>query len=224
MKASALFSDADRQAVSEAITEAERHTSGEIVPVVATVSGRYDRAEDLFGVVVALVAVTIAWLVFQDVTVDGQWQSGPVPALGLLPTLVIILVGFVAGAAVATKVPVIRLPFISKTEMTEEVERRAAESFQRLRVRATSGGTGVLIYVSLYERMVRVLGDEVIMGKLDQAQWDEMRDLLLAGLAGGKPADGFVAAIKKCGDLLAEHFPAEAGGENQLRNELHVID
>ena len=43
------FSDEQRRAVAQAVAEAEGKTSAEIVPVVATASGRYDRAEDIVG-------------------------------------------------------------------------------------------------------------------------------------------------------------------------------
>ncbi|HLG43293.1 MAG TPA: hypothetical protein VI643_08000, partial [Planctomycetota bacterium] len=57
MVASSFFSEADRKAVSEAIAAAERATAGEIVPVVSTRSGDYDRAEDLAGLGAAMLAV-----------------------------------------------------------------------------------------------------------------------------------------------------------------------
>ena len=53
-----------------------------------------------------------------------------------------------------------------------EVERRALETFQRHRVRTTAGGTGVLIYVSLYVRLVWVVGDEAVAQKISQADWE----------------------------------------------------
>ena len=49
IKATRLITDADRQRINAAIADAELHTSAEIVPVVASASGRYDRAEDIAG-------------------------------------------------------------------------------------------------------------------------------------------------------------------------------
>ena len=72
-RASQFFSDTDRQAIEAAVAAAEQRTSAEIIPVVATASGRYDRAEDLFGVIVALVALSVAWLGFQDIRAPSSW-------------------------------------------------------------------------------------------------------------------------------------------------------
>ena len=163
-----LFSIEDLKTIRATITEAERKTSGEIVPVVATASGRYDRAEDIFGLIVAMLALSLSWIFFQGIRlIEGDWASGHEIILGLGPVLLIIVAGFALGCAGATTFPVLRLPFITKKEMREEVERSAAEAFHRFRVRKTEAGTGILIYVSLFERMVRVQGDDTISTRLD---------------------------------------------------------
>jgi putative membrane protein len=223
--ASQFFSEDERRSIASAVAEAERKTSGEIVPVVAAASGRYDRAEDLSGVVVALAALALAWILFQDVRpVRGDWASGPVLALGLVPLLLIAAGGFILGTAAATLQPVLRLPFVTEREMRAEVERSAAEAFHRFRVRKTAGATGILLYVSLYERMVRVLGDDAISEKLDQKEWDAVRDLIIEGIRAGRAAEGLSRAILRSGELLGLHFPIRPGDVNEIRNELRFID
>ncbi len=221
--ASALFSDQDRQAVAAAVAEAERSTAGEIVPVVASVSGRYDRAEDLFGLLVGLVALVVVWTLFQGTT-QADWIGEGIPTLGLLTVVLVVAVGFVGGAALATRVPLLRLLFIPRSEMLDEVERRALEAFQRRRVRATAGATGVLIYVSLYERMVRVVGDDAIAAKVTQQDWDTICALVVDGMKSGDPTKALVQAVRKTGELLTRHFPIQPGDRNELPNELTLID
>ncbi len=224
-KASKLFSEKERQAVAEAITAAESQTSGEIVPVVATASGRYDRAGDLFGVVTALIALAGVWIGFQDIRlVETEWGQQLSPTLGLLPVLAIVLAGFVLGTCLATLVPELRQPFITRKELEEEVARSTAEIFQRLRLRRTAGATGILIYVSLYERRVRVLGDDAIAARLSDSDWQGVCDLVVQGLRKGQAADGLIRAIAACGELLATHFPIQPDDVNELSNELHLID
>jgi len=138
--ASSLFNAEDKRSVEVAISEAEKMTAGEIVPVVATVSGRYDRAEDLFGLVFALIALTATWMLFQGTTETG-WSATQSAVLGLPAIAGILIGGFVIGAALATHFPILRLPLITRAEMLEEVERRALETFQRERIRDTSSGT-----------------------------------------------------------------------------------
>lgn len=223
-KASEFFSNEERKAIENAVAEAEQKTSGEIVPVVATVSGRYDRAEDIFGLITAVAVLCMVWLFFQEVVPGGGWASGQTLVIGLLPIVGIVIGGFILGAFIATNIPALRLPFIAKNEMKDEVERRAAEAFRNFRVRGSKGATGILIYVSLYERSIRILGDDAISKLLAQDDWNEVRDLIGQGLKENRAAEGFCAAITKCGDLLAKDFPVQPGDTNELSNELKIID
>jgi putative membrane protein len=221
--ASTLFSEQDREAVAAAVADAERGTAGEIVPVVATISGRYDRAEDLFGLMLGLIALVVVWTLFQG-TAEADWAAGHVPTLGLFTVVLVVAVGFVGGASLATRIPLLRLPFIPRSEMHEEVQRRALEAFQRHRVRATTGATGVLIYVSLYERMVRVVGDDAIAARVTQQDWEAICELVVDGMRAGRPAHGLEEGVRKAGELLAGHFPIEPGNRNELSNALTLID
>jgi putative membrane protein len=221
--ANSLFSAEDKQLVEAAIAEAEKMTAGEIVPVVATISGRYDRAEDLFGLCFALIALSVAWFLFQDTT-QAAWSGIQTPVLGLPATVGIVIVGFIIGAALATHFPVLRLPFIARAEMIEEVQRRALETFQRERVRDTSSGTGLLIYVSLYEHVVKVIGDDAVAAQLSSDSMEEICTLVVAGLKRGEPAEGLRQAVKKTGELLAPHLPPTVGDANEIANQLILID
>ncbi len=224
-RASKLLSEEEIKAVNSTVAEAESSTSAEIVPVVATASGRYDRAEDIFGVLVALLVLALVWVFVQEVhPVEGDWASGRALTLGLVPVLLIAVGGFILGTAVASHLPVLRLPFITKSEMRQEVDRRAAEAFYRFRVRRTKEGTGVLIYISLYERMVRVLADDTISQRLTQRDWDTVRDLVIRGIRADRAAEGLSQAILKCGELLKPHFPSQVGDINELPNEIQFLD
>ena len=60
--ASEFLTQDELKSVEQAVADAEHKTSVEIVPVIASVSGRYDRAEDLAGLwlgTVLMVAVTV---------------------------------------------------------------------------------------------------------------------------------------------------------------------
>jgi len=53
--------------------------------------------------------------------------------------------------------------------------------------------------------------------------WEAAIDALIAGVKQGRPADGFVAAIGRCGAVLAEHFPPGALNRDELPNKLVEI-
>ena len=66
-----------------------------------------------------------------------------------------------------------------------------------------------MIYVSFLEKQARVLADEGIAKKIGPDLWS----LIVNGLAeeiGKKNVEGaFCEAVEKCGDLLAQYFPAD---------------
>ncbi len=224
-KASAHFTESDKQAVARAISEAESRTSAEIVPIVATASGRYDRAEDIVGLLTGLLAMASGWLFCPAMHPATAWtaNAGSLPADGLIPALVSVVLGFIAGSALATRFPALRLPFIPAAEMDAEVSKAAHSAFASARVRKTTGATGVLLYVSLYEHRVVILPDHGITG-VPEAAWTTTRDLLIHGLRKNAATEGLVAAIQQCGETLSAPCPRREDDTDELTNELRFID
>jgi len=212
-----LFNETETRAISEAIRDAEQNTYGEIVPVVAESSGRYDRAEDLCGVVTAALLITVGWFIAGASTSSAsEWSSSAGPSLIL--TLILLGVGFSAGVVIATRFHSVRQLFLSRREMQEEVERRARECFQLYGIGKTRGSTGVLIYVSLKERMVRIQGDSVVAQELDDSNWQSICNTIVSGLAEDTPKEALIRGIEQTGELLSRQFPAS--GDTALKNEL----
>lgn len=222
-KVSQLFSETDRKRIAEAIKEAEQKTSAEIVTVVTTASGRYDRAEDIVGFLAALLAVSAGWLLCPAFHSESTWEAGP-SVLGLFPILISMVVGFVAGSALASRLPVLRLPFIPRKELEEEVQRAAREAFMTSRIRKTAGGTGILIFVSFYEHRVVVLPDDAILESLPEQDWGLLCASIVDGLKAGQPTETLEAAIATCGGILGKVLPRQDDDEDELNNELILID
>lgn len=220
-----FFTSEEKEKINQAVVEAEKRTAGEIVPVIATASGRYDRAEDVAGLLLGLALLAGSWLWWQRIVpVEGDWAHGQRLTLGLPWLLLIVVVGFIVGAALASRIGWLRRLLVSQREMREEVERAAWLAFGRFRVGRTTGGTGILLYVSLFEEMVCVLGDDPIAAKLEQKTWHELRDTITGGIRGRRAAEAFCQAIARCGALLGQHFPYRTGDVNELSDELRVLD
>jgi len=226
-RASTYFTDDDRQRVNRAVADAERETSAEIMVVVAGASGRYDRAEDIFGVCLGLLALSVAWVAFQQLSIE--WGQ---PALRLnLPWIVAIVAGgFVLGAIVAAHVDAIRRLLTPRGEMFAETAARARQAFFDQRIRRTAGRGGVLLYVSLFERIAVVLADDVASEKLGEQGVIALRDHLTKRLAARSSAGGAATCeaigetVKLVGERLRDSLPRQAGDVNELPNDLVVID
>ncbi len=220
-----FFSEEEKKQIDGAVGEAERRTSAEIVPVLTGASGDYDRAEDMFGLFLAVVAVCVCWALFQGPKA-GAWQAGQVAALryGLPWIVATILVAFALGAVTATRFWFIRHLFTPRSIMRSAVRRGAERAFYEHSLSRTAGGTGVLIYVSVFERMVYVLGDTTISEKLTDADFAEVKDAIIAGFAAGRRGEGMCNGIRLCGEKLAAHFPIREGDVNELPNQLRIYE
>lgn len=83
--------------------------------------------------------------------------------------------------------------------------------------------TGVLIFASAAERYVAVVADAGITDRVSPDVWDDAVQALVAAVKDGRPGDGFVAAIERCGAVLAEHFPPGALKRDELPDKLLEI-
>jgi putative membrane protein len=212
--ASRLFTEEDHRRVTEAVVRAEAGTQAEIVPVIATASGRYDRAEDIVGLWLGLIALSVAWWLLQGVE-PSEWGV-PQPILGLPSVVGLVVGGWLVGVLLAHLSGGLRRLFTPRGEQKAEVERAAREAFFDRRVHHTEGRSGLLLYVSLFEHMAVVLADAQVMEKLGQPKLDALCATLVAELRKGRPTDALCQTIEQAGLALAEALPSQ----NQKRNEI----
>jgi putative membrane protein len=90
------------------------------------------------------------------------------------------------------------------------------------RIAHTKNRCGVLIFVSLAERYARIVADEGIAQKMQNAEWQAAIDALTGHMRDGRIAAGFIAAIERCGAVLATHAPPD-GSPNTLPDRLYVM-
>jgi putative membrane protein len=72
------------------------------------------------------------------------------------------------------------------------------------------------------EHYARIIADEGIAQKVYQTEWQAAIDTLIEHTRYGQIAAGFVAAIERCGAVLAAHAPPD-GSTNDLPDRLYVI-
>lgn len=222
-QASQLFSDEQRKQIDRAVAEAEGKTSAEILPVVATSSGRYDRPEDIAGLWLAMIAVVAAMQLPTAQIESGSWGG---PAGWVRPLIVVAagVVGFFAGAVIAARVGWLRRLFTPGQQMRDEVAARARAVFFDGRVHHTSGRTGLLVYVSLYERMAVILADQSVLEKLGQESLDALCGKLTQSLRQGNPTEAICRTIAAAGERLAPVLPRADDDINELPDALITLD
>lgn len=222
--ASKTLSADDRQKICQAVAEAEAITSAEIVPVVATSSGRYDRAEDMVGLWVGAAALAAAWFILPRIEHEhGSW--GGIPKwFDLVALIAAMVAGFIVGAFIASRVGWLRRLFTHQTMLREEVESRARRVFFDARVHHTDTRGGLLIYVSLFEHQAVIVADSAINERISQAQLDALCQRLTSHLRDGSLTTALCETIAAAGKLLATPLPRHSNDVNELPDALVILD
>ena len=222
-RASQLFTNEQRQRVDQAVANAESGTSTEIVPVVATASGRYDRAEDIIGLWLAIVTSVLLWIWLRPTDGQGSWSE--ITRTWQIVTLIgSIVLAFLLGAGLGSKIGWLRRLFTPRSEMRDEVNRRAREVFFDNRIHHTVGATGLLLYVSLFEHIAVVLADQDVVDRIGQTALDELCAELTNGLRCENPIDAFCGVLASAGERLTTVLPRAEDDINELADGLIVLD
>ena len=101
---------------------------------------------------------------------------------------------------------------------------RALEQFTRLRVWDTEDNAGVLIYLLLADRRVEIVADRGIHACVGDTAWETICGAMQQEFANGRFEAGMLVGLASISDLLAAHFPANAGGRpNELPDAPVVI-
>ena len=212
-----LFSESDLARIKAAVAEAEGKTSGEIVPFVVERSDDYEVAEWRGG---ALLGTTVAIVFAALHELTDLWL--PVDFAGLVA---ISIVAFVGGMVGTRFTPALMRLLTGRELMTHHAGRRAAEAFIAEEVFQTRDRTGILLFVSLLERMVIVVGDAGINAQVQKTEWDGIVAMIVDGLKKNTPADGMVRAINACGALLERQGVArKADDTDELADGLRMSD
>ena len=199
-----MITEPEKARVTAAIRAAEQRTSGEIYCVIAQHSSDYRLVPVAWAAAVALFA--------------------PLPMLALTawPALIVYLVQIIAFmlVAISMSLSIIRFKVVPRRVQHDRAHAEAMRQFFAQGIDKTEHRTGVLIFASASERYVEVIADTGINGKVSQTIWDDAVQALISAVKDGRPADGFVAAIERCGAVLAEHFPPGALKRDELPDKL----
>jgi putative membrane protein len=202
-----LLSEADRTRVRDAVCAAEANTAGEIFTVVARHSGEYR-------------SIPLLWA-----TLGALLVPPPLILLTLLPVTWVYLAqvaAFLVLALVLSRAPVMRW-IVPRRLKHATAHGAAVDQFLAHGLHTTEARTGVLIFISLYERYAEIIADTGIASKVEPSVWQEALDGLLAEIRQGRLGDGLVGAISRVGAVLADRWPPRPGDLNELPNDLVLL-
>ena len=218
------MSAADHALVTAAVADAEQHTSGEIVTIVADLSDHYDDIPMAWASAVAFIALA-TYAFFSEFYIglinrlSGGWGHEYTMSEYLAFLLVAVALKWVGTWLILKWIP-LRLALTPKATKLARVRRRAMSLFKVGAESKTMGRTGVLLYLSMKEHRAEILADAAIASKVAPEVWGDAMVALLDQVRAGNPGAGVATAVAQMGVVLAEHFPKGCENPNELPDRL----
>lgn len=189
---------------------AEKKTSGEIVPMIVAESHSYPVAPIVGGVFFGLPIALLSARLFGGLLwlgTDNMWLF-----------LIFFIIYYGLGYFTVRKLPRLKRFFLSPARADLAVQEGAAAAFFSESLHNTRDDNGILLYISVFERRVWVLGDHGINDRIDPRTWQEIVDLVTKGIRQGTSCQAICDGIERIGSILEEHFPIQADDKNELHN------
>ena len=202
-----LLTEQEKQAISDAIEDVEKRTSGELVAIIADTSDDY-------------LYIPLLWASLIALSLPGVWFLLNYGWGDFSQRLYEIQVLVFAVLALFFQWPPIKRWLIPGAVMQDRAAKLARQEFLTLGLHSTQNRAAILIFVSVAEHYVEVLVDKGIHEKVPEGTWDEIVQEFIRYVKQKHFAQGYQTAITRCGDVLIQHFPQEDSEENKLPNHL----
>jgi putative membrane protein len=202
----AFLTEQEQARVRDAVRRAETATSGQFVTVIASASDGYRSIPTLTAALLSLA----------------------VPGIGLaagfgFELLYALQVAVFFALLLAFRWMPLRIMLIPKSVQRRRAWRLAREQFATLGLHRTPNRAAVLFFVSAAEHYVEILADEAVAQGVDEELLREIVEAYVADVREGHVAEGMVAAIDHCTELMAAHFPPGEDETNLLPDHLIQI-
>jgi putative membrane protein len=204
-----MISNNDRDQIKELIIEGEKKTSSEMVPMIVRTSDNYPAAHFRGAIIVSFI-FSLA-LYFSPLSIINPIYFIWIQIPGLL-------LGYFLG-----NIPFFTRLLITKQEIEYEVTQRAIEAFFEHNLHTTKKHNGVLIFISILERKIKIITDVGVKSAISQKIWDQIivdfTDKVQKGL--------FVEALKNTivatSNVLETYFPNDGTEKtDELRNDIII--
>ncbi len=199
---SMILNETDHARVASAIDAAEKRSAAEIVCMISPAASEYRFTPVLWASVLALFLPWPLW-----------WFTQVEVSRILLAQLVLFCVLIFVFSYRR-----VRIRLTPKAIRRADVERAAERQFNLMGIARTKHRSGVLLYISVAERVAIVLPDEAVRKVLTIAATEGALAAMTAKLKHGQAADAFIAAIDILGTKLAELLPPLEANANELSN------
>lgn len=203
-----MISKQEQNQIRDLIEKAERKSHTEVVPMIVERSDAYPAAHFRCAIIVSFI-FSLA-LYFSPLSIVN-------PIYYLWIQLPGLLLGFFLG-----QIPFLTRLLITKKEMEFETRQRAYEAFFEHGIHLTKRNNGVLIFISLLERKIRIVTDKAVKDKVEQKIWDEIISEFAHKVQKESLAEALKQTIEATANVLEYYFPGQGDRPSELKNDLII--
>lgn len=225
-----FFNEEEKEKISAAVKAAEANTSGEIASMVVDRSDSYREAETLGAILLAGLLAFLVEVILEALTISAgnyEWSGNShlgteflLHGVSIWTFIPLTFLFFLPTRYLFRKYPALKLPLVGRKRIDEAVRERAVQAFYEKGLYKTRDETGILIFISLLERKVWILGDRGIDRKISHTAWKELVRELSLGIREKRACESLCSVISKIGAELARHFPQKVDDVNELSDEV----
>ena len=203
-----IVSNKDKLLIKHLIEESEKRTQSEIVPMITHHSDVYPAAHFRAAIIVSFIFSLMLYFSPLNIINPIYFLWIQIPGLYL---------GYVIG-----HISFVKKLLITKEEINHEVNQKAYEAFFHHNLHLTKHHNGVLIFISIMEKKIKIITDVGISSKVEQKIWDEIIFQFTQKIKTENFVGGLTNTIEAVTNVLENYFPSNGEKSNELNNELIV--
>ena len=190
---------------AEVVRSVERQTAVEVVVAVRRRASFYWATSVLFGLACAAAGFVVMW--FGPTVYDVR--TIPVD----------VALAFVLGTALVASVPTLRRLLTPRPLRMRSAQRAAQAAFVELGIEKTRARTGLLVYVTLFEKTAVLVPDSGLPAGLADGALGSIRQLLELAVE-RRDIHAFLTALGRLGPACQAVLPRQANDENELCDDV----
>jgi len=202
------FNENFKSKLYETIEDIENNSLVEVVAVIKAKSGNY-RDISLWIAFVFMFLVS-SFFMFSPIEFD--------PYLMYFFTFLSFIIAYLTSELIKS----FKRIFIKKARMKRNTDIYTRAVFQKGGIRFTNEKIGVLIYVSLFERRIKILADRGAFTLVPDELWKQMKTDFNSIFKSNNVADEFIIELKKTKEIFAKYILPIENDINELPDDLEV--
>jgi len=204
-----LLTQASQASIEQIVTDIEKKTSAEIVVAISRYSGDYRDVSYLSGCILTVVSLVV--LVLSPLNFH------------MYDIIPVVLVSFFLGYWLCRTLPGLCRLLTTRGRRKEQVRRASHRVFFEEGVSATRQRNGILVYLSIFERLVEIVPDAGIDGAIPRAEWHTLRHRLNALMHSGSAVEQVLQALSEGMQFLSLTFPPGEDNPDEIPNRPRII-